>query len=189
MSETTLSNEALTAKEAKLKTKQDFIDKLLMRHAMGLAKKAEQHNEIPVGAVVVANGEIIGEGFNQSIMLNDPSAHAEMIAIREAGKTLENYRMLDCTLYVTLEPCPMCAGLLVHSRIKRIVYGCKDEKTGAAGSVFNLVNSDRLNHTIDTTSGVLGEECSAMLSAFFKKRRQEKKQLKQQKKASAPVAK
>jgi len=150
-------------------------DKLYMQRAMELAMQAESHDEIPVGAVLVADGKIIGEGFNQSIMLNDPSAHAEMLAIRQAGQVLNNYRMLDCTLYVTLEPCSMCAGLLVHSRIKRLVYGADDLKTGAAGSVFNLVASDKLNHQIEVTKGVMADECGQMLSAFFKRRRQEKK--------------
>ncbi|MDX2366818.1 MAG: tRNA adenosine(34) deaminase TadA, partial [Colwellia sp.] len=137
---------------------------------------AEQYNEIPVGAVVVHQGKIIGEGFNQSIMLNDPSAHAEMLAIRQAGKYINNYRLLDCTLYVTLEPCPMCAGLLVHSRIKRLVYASPDLKTGAAGSTFNLVCSEQLNHQIIVTGGVLQAQCSQLLSSFFKRRRAEKKQ-------------
>lgn len=156
------------------------IDHDFMAKAYALALKAEQQNEIPVGAIVVANGTIIGEGYNQSIMQHDPSAHAEMIAIRQAGKALENYRMLDCTLYVTLEPCPMCAGLLVHSRIKRIVFACADEKTGSAGSVFDLTNNNKLNHQVDVTAGVMSAECSALLSSFFKRRRKEKKLLKQQ---------
>ncbi len=146
-----------------------------MQRAYELAQQAESFNEIPVGAVIVANGEIIGEGFNQSIMLNDPSAHAEMLAIRAAGQHLQNYRMLDCTLYVTLEPCPMCAGLLVHSRIKRLVYASPDLKTGSAQSVFNLVQSEYLNHQVEVTEGVMAKECSSMLSAFFKRRRAEKK--------------
>ena len=158
------------------------LDEHFMRHAMQLAQKAESIGEIPVGAVVVANGEIIGEGYNQSILLHDPSAHAEMLAIRQAGSVLENYRMLDCTLYVTLEPCPMCAGLLVHSRINRIVYAADDLKTGAAGSVFNLVANDKLNHQIEVSSGVLAEQCSTMLSNFFKKRRQQIKEKKKQQK-------
>ncbi|MDO6426769.1 tRNA adenosine(34) deaminase TadA [Thalassotalea sp. 1_MG-2023] len=158
---------------------QTEIDYAFMAKAYALALKAEQHDEIPVGAVVVADGHVIGEGFNQSIMQHDPSAHAEMIAIRQAGKTLENYRMLDCTLYVTLEPCPMCAGLLVHSRIKRVVFACADEKTGSAGSVFDLTRNDKLNHQIEITSGVMATECSALLSSFFKRRRLEKKALKQ----------
>jgi tRNA(adenine34) deaminase len=151
-------------------------DQYFMQKAFNLAKQAEQNNEIPVGAVVVYQGKIIGEGFNQSIMLNDPSAHAEMIAIRQAGKYLNNYRLLDCTLYVTLEPCPMCAGLLVHSRIKQLVYASSDFKTGAAGSAFNLVSNEQLNHQIIVTGGVLKEQCSQLLSSFFKRRRIEKKQ-------------
>ena len=151
-------------------------DQYFMQKAFNLAKQAEQNNEIPVGAVVVYQGKIIGEGFNQSIMLNDPSAHAEMIAIRQAGQYLNNYRLLDCTLYVTLEPCPMCAGLLVHSRIKQLVYASSDFKTGAAGSAFNLVSNEQLNHQIIVTGGVLKEQCSQLLSSFFKRRRIEKKQ-------------
>jgi tRNA(adenine34) deaminase len=153
-------------------------DQYFMEQAFKLAQQAEQYNEIPVGAVVVHQGNIIGEGFNQSIMLNDPSAHAEMLAIRQAGEYLNNYRLLDCTLYVTLEPCPMCAGLLVHSRIKKLVYASSDLKTGAAGSTFNLVCNDQLNHQILVTGGVLQEQCSQLLSAFFKRRRAEKKLLK-----------
>ncbi|KGJ93093.1 tRNA adenosine(34) deaminase TadA [Colwellia psychrerythraea] len=151
------------------------LDLTFMQRAFELAQQAEQHNEIPVGAVVVYQGKIIGEGFNQSIMLNDPSSHAEMNAIRQAGDFVNNYRLLDCTLYVTLEPCPMCAGLLVHSRIKRLVYACSDLKTGAAGSAFDLVNNQQLNHQIEVYSGVMEEACSQMLSAFFKRRRKEKK--------------
>jgi tRNA(adenine34) deaminase len=146
-----------------------------MQRALELAQQAEQLNEIPVGAVVVYQGKIIGEGFNQSILLNDPSAHAEMIAIRQAGKHLNNYRLLDCTLYVTLEPCPMCAGLLVHSRVKRLVYATHDLKTGAAGSAFNLVNSTQLNHQLIVNNGIMVEQCSELLSGFFKRRRSEKK--------------
>jgi tRNA(adenine34) deaminase len=153
-------------------------DQYFMEQAFKLAQQAEQYNEIPVGAVVVHQGKIIGEGFNQSIMLNDPSAHAEMLAIRQAGEHLNNYRLLDCTLYVTLEPCPMCAGLLVHSRIKKLVYASPDLKTGAAGSAFNLVCNDQLNHQVLATGGVLQEQCSQLLSSFFKRRRAEKKQLK-----------
>jgi len=153
-------------------------DQYFMEQAFKLAQQAEQYNEIPVGAVVVHQGKIIGEGFNQSIMLNDPSAHAEMLAIRQAGEYLNNYRLLDCTLYVTLEPCPMCAGLLVHSRIKQLVFASPDLKTGAAGSAFNLVCNDQLNHQVLVTGGVLQKQCSQLLSSFFKRRRAEKKQLK-----------
>ena len=150
-------------------------DQYFMQKAFELAKQAEQHDEIPVGAVVVYQGKIVGAGFNQSILQNDPSAHAEMLAIRQAGKHLNNYRLLDCTLYVTLEPCPMCAGLLVHSRIERVVYASPDLKTGAAGSVFNLVYSTKLNHQIQVDNGVMATQCSDLLSSFFKRRRHEKK--------------
>ncbi|WOH39297.1 tRNA adenosine(34) deaminase TadA [Thalassotalea fonticola] len=151
------------------------IDQDFMRQAIVLAEQAETEGEIPVGAVLVCNGEVIAKGWNQSIQQHDPSAHAEMQAIRKAGPNMENYRMLDCTLYVTLEPCPMCAGLLVHSRIKRLVFAASDLKTGACGSVFNLVNNEKLNHQLEVTSGILQQECSTMLSAFFKRRRKEKK--------------
>lgn len=150
-------------------------DQYFMQRAYELAQQAEVINEIPVGAIVVYQGKVIGEGFNQSILLNDPSAHAEMIAIRQAGKYLNNYRLLGCTLYVTLEPCPMCAGLLVHSRINRLVYASPDLKTGAAGSTLNLVNNEQLNHQITVTKGIMQPQCSQLLSAFFKRRRTEKK--------------
>jgi len=160
------------------------LDEKFMLRAYELAQQAGEIDEIPVGAVVVANGKIIGEGYNQSITLNDPSAHAEMIAIKQAGQSLQNYRMLDCTLYVTLEPCPMCAGLLVHSRIKRLVFGANDLKTGAAGSAFNLVEHEKHNHKITVQQGVLAEQCSTLLSDFFRRRRAEikakKKALKKQ---------
>ncbi|MBA6327333.1 tRNA adenosine(34) deaminase TadA [Colwellia sp. MB02u-6] len=150
-------------------------DRKFMRRAIELARIADSHDEIPVGAVVVCAGKIVGEGFNQSIMNNDPSAHAEMIAIRDAGKNLQNYRLLDCTLYVTLEPCPMCAGLLVHSRIKRLTFASNDLKTGAAGSAFSLVNHEKHNHQVAVKAGLLADECSTMLSTFFKRRRAAKK--------------
>lgn len=156
-------------------------DEYFMQQALALAAKAESYNEIPVGAVLVADNQVIGEGFNQSIMLHDASAHAEMMAIRDAGKKLANYRLIDCTLYVTLEPCMMCAGALVHSRVARVVYGAKDQKTGAAGSAFDLLTHEKHNHRISVTSGVLAEECSGILSNFFKRRRQEIKQAKAQK--------
>ncbi|TWX72875.1 tRNA adenosine(34) deaminase TadA [Colwellia sp. C1TZA3] len=158
-------------------------DNKFMRRAIELAKIADSHDEIPVGAVVVCAGEIVGEGFNQSIMNDDPSAHAEMMAIRDAGKNLQNYRLLDCTLYVTLEPCPMCAGLLVHSRIKRLIFASNDLKTGAAGSAFSLINHEKHNHQVTVAAGLLADECSTMLSTFFKRRRAEKKAEKQARKA------
>lgn len=179
----TVSNHKPTANQEEVQvspinTEQLAIDEKFMKRALELAQEAEKINEIPVGAVVVAKGKIIGEGYNQSITLNDPSAHAEMIAIKQAGQYLQNYRILDCTLYVTLEPCPMCAGLLVHSRIKRLVFGTCDLKTGAAGSAFNLVEHEKHNHKVETTQGVLSEQCSHLLSAFFKRRRAEIKEKK-----------
>ena len=167
-----------------MNTPQQEQDQYFMQKAMELAAIAESEDEIPVGAILVKDGEIIATGYNQSIQLNDPSAHAEMQAIRAAGPILNNYRMLDTTLYVTLEPCPMCAGLLVHSRIKRLVFGASDLKTGACGSVFNLVDDDKLNHQLEITGGVLEQECGAQLSAFFKRRREEKKALKKAKAAA-----
>lgn len=171
------NNEHQTMKLAE-DNEQKKIDAAFMAQAYALAQQAEAINEIPVGAIVVANGEIIGQGYNQSITLNDPSAHAEMIAIRQAGQYLNNYRLIDCTLYVTLEPCPMCAGLLVHSRINRLVFGAPDAKTGAAGSVMNLANHAQLNHQITIESGLMAEQCSQLLSDFFKRRRKEIKQQK-----------
>ncbi|RRS07703.1 tRNA adenosine(34) deaminase TadA [Pseudoalteromonas sp. J010] len=148
-------------------------DEYWMQLALKYADKAEAENEIPVGAVVVKEGKMIAAGWNRSITCHDASAHAEMVAIREAGKVIENYRLIDCTLYVTLEPCPMCAGLLVHSRLKRVVFGAPDAKTGAAGSIMNLLQHEKLNHQIEVTSGVLAEVCGNKLSAFFKRRRKE----------------
>jgi tRNA(adenine34) deaminase len=153
-----------------------------MQYALQLADKAEQSGEIPVGAVLVKDGVVLGEGWNQSIQLNDPSAHAEMIAIRQAAEKIGNYRLIDCTLYVTLEPCAMCAGLLVHSRVKRLVFGAKDAKTGAAGSVLDIVRHPVLNHQLDVLDGPLAQQCADKLSEFFRRRRAEQKALKQQEK-------
>jgi len=152
-----------------------------MQYAIQLAAKAEATGEVPVGAVLVKNGQILGEGWNLSICRHDPTAHAEMQAIRQAGQALQNYRMLDCTLYVTLEPCAMCAGALVHSRVKRLVFGASDLKAGACGSVFDLVRHPQLNHQLEVCGGVLAEQCATQLSAFFKKRRAEHKANKLQK--------
>lgn len=149
----------------------EFSDEYWMAEALKCADIAKEKGEIPVGAIIVRDNQIIAEGYNLSITQNDPSAHAEMMAIRAAGKVLENYRMLDCTLYVTLEPCPMCAGLLVHSRIKRLVYGASDAKTGSAGSIMDLTRHDKLNHQVEVTAGILAELCSNKLSEFFKMRR------------------
>ncbi|MCL1036407.1 tRNA adenosine(34) deaminase TadA [Shewanella corallii] len=147
--------------------------------ALEMAAKAEARGEVPVGAVLVKDNQLLAAGFNFSIGQHDPSAHAEMQCLRQAGQVIQNYRMLDATLYVTLEPCSMCAGAMVHSRIKRVVFGARDAKTGAAGSVVDLLNNSAFNHQVSVTSGVREQECAAMLSDFFKRRRAEKKALKQ----------
>lgn len=151
-------------------------DIAFMQYALDLADLAEAKGEIPVGAVLVdKNQNIIGRGWNQTIQLCDPSAHAEMQAIRQAGQTLENYRLLDCTLYVTLEPCPMCAGAILHSRIGRLVFGASDYKTGAVGSRYHLFEDYKMNHALEIQGNVLGQECSQRISLFFKQRRLQKK--------------
>ncbi|MGA9033577.1 MAG: tRNA adenosine(34) deaminase TadA [Sulfuricaulis sp.] len=142
-----------------------------MRRALELAHHAEEAGEVPVGALVVLNDEIIGEGWNQPIVSHDPTAHAEIVALRAAAACVRNYRLSDAVLYVTLEPCAMCAGAMVHARIARVVYGAADPKSGAAGSVFNLLESSALNHRAEVTRGVLAEECGEMLRNFFAARR------------------
>ncbi|MFB0583543.1 tRNA adenosine(34) deaminase TadA [Aeromonas salmonicida] len=154
-------------------------DERWMHHAMALAARAEGIGEIPVGAVLVLGDEVVGEGWNRSISEHDACAHAEIMAIRAAGARLENYRLIDTVLYVTLEPCCMCAGALIHSRVKRVVFGARDLKTGAAGSVFEILQDPRHNHRVSLTEGVLADACSAQLSAFFKRRRAEKKAARQ----------
>lgn len=157
-------------------------DEHFMRQAMKLATQAEQQGEVPVGAVLVKDGEIIAQGWNQSIVNHDATAHAEMQVLREAGEALQNYRLLDTTLYVTLEPCPMCAGALLHSRVKRIVYGAPDLKAGAAGTVLNIFTSPAAFHYATVEKGLLEDECREQLQAFFKRRRKEIKALKEEKK-------
>ena len=146
-------------------------DEDFMRVALELARQAELAGEVPVGAVVVKDGEIIGRGCNGPIGSHDPSAHAEMLALRDAAQHEGNYRLVDCDLYVTLEPCLMCVGAMFHARIKRVVYGASDPKTGAAGSVMNLFEEQRLNHHAVVQGGVLAEECGSILSQFFAARR------------------
>jgi tRNA(adenine34) deaminase len=146
-------------------------DKAYMRRALDLARHAEQAGEVPVGALVVLNDEIIGEGWNQPIVSHDPTAHAEIVALRAAATRMKNYRLTDTTLYVTLEPCAMCAGAIVQARVARVVYGAADPKAGAAGSVFNLLESASLNHRAQITRGVLAGDCGAMLRKFFGARR------------------
>ena len=146
-------------------------DEFFMRAALELARRAATAGEVPVGAIVVKGGEIIGRGFNAPISRLDPSAHAEMLALREAAQFLENYRLVDCQLFVTLEPCLMCAGAMMHARIAQLVYGASDPKTGACGSVVNMFSEPRLNHHTAVRGGVLAEECGQLLSNFFADRR------------------
>jgi tRNA(adenine34) deaminase len=146
-------------------------DEDYMKLALDLARQAASADEVPVGALIVADGQIVGRGHNQPIGRHDPSAHAEMMALRDAAAFLHNYRLPGCTLYVTLEPCAMCAGAIMLARIARVVFGAPDPKTGAAGSIVNLFAERRLNHHAEVTGGVLGEECGSLLSQFFAARR------------------
>lgn len=147
----------------------DDID--FMRLALEEALKAYKKDEVPVGAIIVRNGDIISRAHNLKETTRDPTAHAEMLVIREASKRLKNWRLLDTTLYVTKEPCPMCAAAIVHARIKRVVYGCKDPKGGAAESLYHLLSDVRLNHQVEFISGVLEKECAEILTDFFRQRR------------------
>lgn len=142
-----------------------------MSRAMELARMAEATGEVPVGAVIVRDGSIIAEGWNRPISTSDPTAHAEIVALRAAAQELKTYRLLETTLYVTLEPCAMCAGAMVHARVRRVVYGATDPRAGAAGSVFNIVQHAALNHRVELTGGVRSEECAALLRGFFLARR------------------
>ena len=149
-----------------------MTDAEFMGEALTLARQAATLGEVPVGAIVVRDGEIIGRGGNQPIGRHDPTAHAEVMALRDAATRLGNYRLPGCTLYVTLEPCPMCIGAIFHARIARVVFGARDPKTGAAGSVIDLFAEERLNHHADLVGGVRAEECGTLLSEFFAARRQ-----------------
>lgn len=150
-----------------------MTDEHYMQEALLLAKQAANNGEVPVGAVIVKDDVIVGRGSNAPISLNDPSAHAEMLAIRDAAQHLGNYRLVDCTLYVTLEPCAMCAGVIQHARLPKLIYGASDPKTGVCGSVINLMAENKLNHHTEVFGGILAEACGALLSTFFKERRQE----------------
>lgn len=152
-------------------TSDHHMDIEFMQQALALASLAASNGEVPVGALVVKDGEIIGRGSNAPIGLQDPTAHAEIQALREAAAFLGNYRLIDCTLYITLEPCAMCAGAIQHARIAKLVYGASDSKTGACGSVVNLMAEPKLNHHCEVVSGVLAAECGAVLTDFFKQRR------------------
>ena len=149
----------------------DSRDQYWVQQALNLARKAAEADEVPVGAVIVKDNQLIAEGWNHPIQLHDPSAHAEMIALRQAGIALNNYRLLDTTLYVTLEPCVMCVGAMIHARIGRVVFGAYDAKTGAAGSMFDLLQSEKHNHKVDVTGGVLEAQCRDVLQEFFKRKR------------------
>ena len=149
----------------------DSFDMRSMREALALARDAWAAGEVPVGAVVVKDGEIVGRGFNAPISRHDPSAHAEIMALRNAAENLGNYRLAGCSLYVTLEPCVMCMGAIFHARVERVVYGASDPKTGACGSIIDLPAETRLNHHAEVLGGVLADECGGMLSGFFAQRR------------------
>ncbi|MHC4763118.1 MAG: tRNA adenosine(34) deaminase TadA [Planctomycetota bacterium] len=149
-------------------------DERFMRVAIESAKIAEDNSDVPIGAVIVHEGQIIAKAYNQREQLNDPTAHAEIIALTQAAAALESWRLHDCAMYVTLEPCPMCAGALVLARMDRLVYGCDDPKTGACGSLYNIIQDERLNHSVEVTTGVLAGECSELLQNFFEKRRDKK---------------
>lgn len=146
-------------------------DERWMRHALRLAQRAQELGEVPVGAVLVEEEEVIAEGWNRPIASHDPSAHAEMVAIREAAAALRNYRLTGLTLYVTLEPCMMCAGAIIHARIDRLVFGASDPKAGAVNSVYDVIANPRLNHRPAWAGGVLAQECGALLQTFFRMRR------------------
>jgi len=152
-------------------------DDLFMREALRMAAKAREANEVPVGAVVVREGKIIGRAYNQVELLKDATAHAEMLAVTQAEAAVGDWRLLDCDLYVTKEPCAMCAGALVHVRVRRVIFGCADVRGGAAGSVMNLLQQTAFNHQCEITTGVLEKECATILREFFQKQRNLKSQI------------
>jgi tRNA(adenine34) deaminase len=146
-------------------------DEYWMAKALELARRAEQAGEVPVGAVIVKDNELIAEGWNQPITSNDATSHAEIMAMREAGKKLNNYRLIDTIMYVTLEPCSMCVGAMIHARVSKVVYGTAEPRTGALGGAFNLLAASRHNHDFDVVSGVLADESKALMQTFFQSRR------------------
>ena len=157
--------------------KQGIMDERFMKVAIEAAKIAQDNGDVPIGAVIVYENQIIGKAYNQREQLNDPTAHAEIIALTQAAAFRQSWRLIGCTVYVTLEPCPMCAGALVLSRMDRLVYGCDDPKTGACKSLYNIVQDKRLNHRLEVTTGVLAEQCREQLQDFFQRRREENKQI------------
>jgi tRNA(adenine34) deaminase len=152
----------------------DETHKYWMEKALELARKAESAGEVPVGAVLVKDEQLIAEGWNQPVSSHDATSHAEIMAMREAGKFLNNYRLIDTTMYVTLEPCSMCVGAMIHARVAKVVYGASEPRTGALGGAFNLLMSNDHNHNFDVVSGVLAEESRDMLQSFFQSRRKNK---------------
>lgn len=142
-----------------------------MQHALQLAARAEEEGEVPVGAVVVSDGVLLGEGWNRPIAMRDPTAHAEILALRAAASSLDNYRLAGTTLYATLEPCAMCSGAIIHARVTRVVYAASDPRAGAAGSVFDILTSDRLNHRVEVTGGLCATAAATLLQQFFRARR------------------
>ena len=150
-----------------------MTDELYIEEALRSAQRALEAGEVPIGAVVVCDAKIIARSYNRSILDHDPTAHAEILVLREAGAAVGNYRLSHCSLFVTIEPCAMCAGAMVHARLKRVVYGAKDPKAGADGSVMQVLNHPALNHSIEVHSGVLAGRCSELLQAFFRQRRAE----------------
>ena len=174
MMRNTRSPPSLLPGETTEDARQSVVDEAFMREALVQAQLAWDLGEVPVGAVVVKDGIVIGRGFNQPITSHDPTTHAEMVALRDAAKNIENYRLPDCVLYVTLEPCMMCVGALLHARVARVVFGAMEPKTGVCGSVMNLPNEARLNHHAEFVGGVLAAESSELLKAFFALRRQNK---------------
>jgi tRNA(adenine34) deaminase len=148
-----------------------MTDELYMEEALREAARAQAGGEVPVGAVVVCDGRVVGRGSNRNISESDPTAHAEMVALREAGRAVGNHRLLDCEMFATIEPCPMCAGALMHARLKRLVYGADDPKAGAVRSVIPVLNHPQLNHRMEVTAGVLAARCQELLQSFFRARR------------------
>jgi tRNA(adenine34) deaminase len=156
---------------ARVNDERESLDLFWMQRALELALKAESLGEVPIGAVLVKDDQILGEGYNSPISKHDPTAHAEIMALREAANRIGNYRLLNTTLYVTVEPCVMCAGALVHARVKEVVFGATEPRTGAAGSIFDILQSSKLNHQVAVRGGVLAQECADLLQQFFKLRR------------------
>ncbi|MFN3190806.1 MAG: tRNA adenosine(34) deaminase TadA [Aureliella sp.] len=147
------------------------LDQLYMKQALGLAVHAMESDEVPVGAIITQGSRVVGSGWNQRESLHDPTAHAEMIAITQAAASISDWRLENCTLYVTLEPCPMCAGAILQSRVARVVYGASDPKAGAVDSLYRLLDDPRLNHRSQVTAGVMAEDCGALLTHFFREKR------------------